>query len=142
LIVNMSTEETRYWPRVGLYVTRKTANEFITRMGNSGKVLDDDIEEFVESTTPDPLYLTAEVEELFNAPYESHEISNENKAILDLMQFESKKKEYIMTKKAEGLTLQEAKDAYKEALDEKVFGALPEETQQRVLEQQNQDEEE
>ncbi len=43
----MSTEETRYWPRVGLYVTRKTAKEFISRMGNSGKVLDDDIEEFV-----------------------------------------------------------------------------------------------
>lgn len=130
----MNQEETRYWPRVGLYVTRKTANEFISRMGNTGNVLDDDIEEFVQTGTPDPMYLTAEVEELFNSEYESQDITPDNKAILELMQFESKKKEFILQNKGDGMTLQEAKEAYKVELDKKVFGALPESSQKRVLE--------
>jgi len=130
----MNQEETRYWPRVGLYVTRKTANEFISRMGNTGNVLDDDLEEFVQNTTPDPLYLTAEVEELFNSEYESQDITPDNKAILELMQFESKKKEFILQNKGNGMTLQEAKEAYKVELDKKVFNALPESSQKRVLE--------
>ncbi len=130
----MNQEETRYWPRVGLYVTRKTANEFISRMGKTGNVLDDDLEESVQTGTPDPLYLTAEVEELFNSENESQDITPDNKAILELMQFESKKKEFILQNKGDGMTLQEAKEAYKVELDKKVFNALPESSQKRVLE--------
>ena len=80
------------------------------------------------------MYLTAEVEELFNSEYESQDITPDNKAILELMQFESKKKEFILQNKGDGMTLQEAKEAYKVELDKKVFGALPESSQKRVLE--------
>ena len=45
--MSSSAEETRFWPRVGLYVTRTSAAEFIERMGGPGHALDEDLEEFV-----------------------------------------------------------------------------------------------
>ena len=133
--MSSSAEETRYWPRVGLYVTKKSAAQFIERMGGTGHTLDEDLEEFVSPGIPDPKLLADEVETLFEAPYESHDLSSENKAILTLMQYESNKKKFIMEKKAEGLSLDEAKEAYKSGLDALVFTSLPEETQARVMKQ-------
>ncbi len=130
-----SSDETRFWPRVGLYVTRKSAAEFIERMGGTGHSLDEDMEEFVTPGVPDPMSLGNEIDELFANPYEEQKISTENMAILNLMQFESNKKKYIMEKKGEGMTLDEAKDAYKQELHQIVFDSLPEEAQERVRKQ-------
>ena len=130
-----SSDETRFWPRVGLYVTRKSAAEFIERMGGTGHSLDEDMEEFVSPGVPDPKSLGSEIDELFAKPYESQNISTENMAILNLMQFESEKKKYIMEKKGEGMTLDEAKDAYRQELHQIVFDSLPEEAQERVRKQ-------
>ena len=133
--MSRASEETRYWPRVGLYVTRRSAAGFIERMGGTGHALDEDLEEFVSPSMPDPKSLAIEIEDLFKAPYEAQELSTENMAILNLMQFESDKKKFIMEKKGEGMTLDEAKDAYKTELHQIVFDSLPEETQERVRKQ-------
>jgi len=133
--MSSASEETRYWPRVGLYVTRRSAAGFIERMGGTGHALDEDLEEFVSPSMPDPKSLANEIEDLFEEPYEAHDLSTENMAILNLMQFESDKKKFIMEKKGEGMTLDEAKDAYKTELHQTVFDSLPEETQERVRKQ-------
>jgi len=124
--VIMPTSEMRYWERVGLYVDRKMADEFIERMVGHGSVLDEDLEEFVTQTVPDAKFLQNEVQALFEAPFEEQELSTDNQAILDLMTFEGNRKKFIKEKKAEGMTLEEAKEAYKYALDLKVKAAMPE----------------
>ena len=133
--MSSSAEETRYWPRVGLYVTRRSAAEFIERMGGTGHALDEDLEEFVSPSMPDPKSLGNEIEDLFANPYVTHDLSTENMAILNLMQFESEKKKFILEKKGEGMTLDEAKEAYKTELHQIVFDSLPEETRERVVKQ-------
>ena len=133
--MSSSAEETRFWPRVGLYVTRASAAGFIERMGGTGHALDEDLEEFVSPSMPDPKSLAIEIEDLFKAPYEAQELSTENMAILNLMQFESDKKKFIMEKKGEGMTLDEAKDAYRQELHQIVFDSLPEDAQERVRKQ-------
>ena len=133
--MSSSAEETRFWPRVGLYVTRASAAGFIERMGGTGHALDEDLEEFVSPSMPDPKSLANEIEDLFEEPYEAHDLSTENMAILNLMQFESDKKKFIMEKKGEGMTLDEAKDAYRQELHQIVFDSLPEEAQERVRKQ-------
>ena len=125
--MSSSAEETRYWPRVGLYVTRRSAAEFIERMGGTGHALDEDLEEFVSPSMPDPKSLGNEIEDLFANPYVTHDLSIENMSILNLMQFESEKKKFILEKKGEGMTLDEAKDAYRQELHQIVFDSLPEE---------------
>ncbi len=133
--MSSSAEETRFWPRVGLYVTRASAAGFIERMGGTGHALDEDLEEFVSPSMPDPKSLAIEIEDLFKAPYEAEDLSEENMAILNLMQFESDKKKFIMEKKGEGMTLDEAKDAYRQELHQIVFDSLPEDAQERVRKQ-------
>jgi hypothetical protein len=133
--MSSSAEETRYWSRVGLYVTRRSAAEFIERMGGTGHALDEDLEEFVSPSMPDPKSLGNEIEDLFANPYVTHDLSIENMSILNLMQFESEKKKFILEKKGEGMTLDEAKEAYKTELHQIVFDSLPEETRERVIKQ-------
>jgi len=133
--MSSSAEETRYWPRVGLYVTRRSAAEFIERMGGTGHALDEDLEEFVSPSMPDPKSLGNEIEDLFANPYVTHDLSIENMSILNLMQLESEKKKFILEKKGEGMTLDEAKEAYKTELHQIVFDSLPEETRERVVKQ-------
>jgi hypothetical protein len=65
----------------------------------------------------------------------THDLSIENMSILNLMQFESEKKKFILEKKGEGMTLDEAKEAYKTELHQIVFDSLPEETRERVIKQ-------
>ena len=75
-------------------------------------VLDDDIEEFVEARTNLNEVLD-EIEILFeNPPAGDKTLSEDNQAILALMDFESNKKAFIKEKKAEGMELAEAKEAY------------------------------
>jgi len=120
------TENTRFWPRVGLYVDKKMAEEFIERMVGHGSVLDTDLDEFVQPTIPDAMFLQNEVDNLFENEFEEQPLDEANQAILDLMTFEGNRKDYIKAKKAEGMSLEDAKEDYKEALDLKVKAALPE----------------
>lgn len=105
--------ELRYWERVGFMVSRDQAEEIASRMNSaSGKVLDDDLEEFVESRTNLHEVLN-EIEILFeNPPTGDKTLSEDNQAIIALMDFESNKKAFIKERKAEGMELAEAKEAY------------------------------
>ncbi len=108
--------ELRYWERVGFMVTRDQAEEIANRMNSaSGKVLDEDMEEFVEARTDLHEVLT-EITILFeNPPSGDKVLSDDNKAIIALMDFESNKKAFIMERKAEGMDITEAKEAYEAA---------------------------
>lgn len=108
----MSTE-LRYWDRVGFMVTREQADDILSRMNDAtGKKLDDDIEEFVEARV-DIIEVTNELDNLFNNPPASDQmLSEDNLAILALMDFENNKKQFIIDRKAEGMELAEAKEAY------------------------------
>ena len=120
------TETMRFWPRVGLYVDKTMAEEFIERMVGHGSVLDNELDEFVQPTIPDAMFLQNEVDDLFEHPFEEQPLDEANQAILDLMTFEGNRKDYIKAKKAEGMSLEDAKEDYKQALDLKVKAALPE----------------
>jgi len=108
--------ELRYWERVGFMVTRDQAEEIANRMNSaSGKVLDEDMEEFVEART-DLHEVMTEITILFeNPPTGDKVLSDDNKAIIALMDFESNKKAFIMERKAEGMETAEAKEAYEAA---------------------------
>ena len=108
----MSTE-LRYWDRVGFLVTREQAEDIAGRMNSvSGKTLDEDIEEFIESRV-NLTQVFSEIDNLFDNPPESEVIlSDDNQAILALMNFENNKKSFIKAKKAEGMELADAKQSY------------------------------
>ena len=64
----MINEETRYWERVGMYVTKDFAYEWADKIketgAKTGKYYDDDIEDYVEGSQPTPRQLVKEIEEL------------------------------------------------------------------------------
>jgi hypothetical protein len=102
------------------------AEEFIERMVGHGSVLDEELDEFVQPTIPDAQYLADEVDVLFSHDFEEHDLDEANTAILALMTFEGNRKDYIKELKADGMTLEDAKEAYKEELALMVKAALPE----------------
>jgi len=109
--------ETRYWERVGFRITLEQGHELINRMDHTGagKVLDDDIDEFFAPDTPTPEVLSAELNDLFSADDDGRTLSEDNAAIISLMAFENERKQFILDQKAQGLTLEEAKEAYENA---------------------------
>ena len=125
-------EETRYWARVGMYVSREFAEEWIERIGAKGQVLDEDLEEFNAISLPDANLLRKEIDELFNNPPNLGDLSPENQAILALMDFERQRKDFIRERRqmllddgvdaTEALT--QAKDDYNDAKDALVRDAL------------------
>jgi len=124
----------RYWPRLGIYVTKVDAESYIAKVGTGHSHLDDDIEEFVPVSSPEPDALRVEVEQLFDSPpVEAPEPSDEVKLMLKVIQFEENRvatiKNWI---KEEGMDKQEAKDRYQKEMDLMVREALglPEETEQ------------
>ena len=80
--------------------------------GVTGKVMDDDIEEYVNVDATDYLTAEEEVEALFNADDDGRTVDDDNAAILALMEFETQRKQYIKDKVAEGMELADAKLAY------------------------------
>ena len=46
--------EIRYWPRIGLYVSRSDAEEYISKVGGHGAILDEAIEEFNQADGLNP----------------------------------------------------------------------------------------
>ena len=121
----MTAPEMRFWPRIGMRVTRETATQFIERMSltGGGSRLDEDLEEFTTITPITAVELIAEIEHLFSAPDNPEtpeEMDDLNLAILNLMAYEGRRKEIIMAHKEDGLSLEEAKDAYEEGKRELV----------------------
>ena len=54
-----------------------------------------------------------EIEVLFsNPPADDTMLSEDNQAIIDMMQFEKEKKQFIMDRKKDGMELADAKEAY------------------------------
>jgi len=113
-------EEIRYWPRIGMYVNREFATEWIERLGITGRILDEDIEEFIDVESPTATELEKEIKDIFAQPFTAGELTEENEAIMNLIEFELGKKTFILSKKEEGMTLDEAKEAYEAAKGELV----------------------
>lgn len=126
----------RYWPRLGIYVTRADAEAYIGKVGGQHTYADDDLEEFVPAPTLSPEALSVEVEELFeNPPLEAPAPSEEILQMLAVIQFEESRvatiKKWI---KEEGMDKQDAKDRFQAEMDVMVRDALglPAETEQEI----------
>ena len=106
-------QELRYWDRVGFMVSKEQAEEVASRMNTAtGKRLDDDLEDYVEASV-DINAVFNEITVLFeNPPIDDQELSEDNQAIITMMQFEQGKKQFILDRKAEGMELADAKQAY------------------------------
>ncbi len=108
----------RYWKRVGFAVSKGQALELIDRLADKphGSVLDDDLEEF-DSVGGDmsPVTLNREIEMLWERDFDPEtdlQMDESINWIIVAMEFERNKKQYIKDLKAEGLTLDEAKEKY------------------------------
>ena len=97
--MSITPEEIRYWPRIGMYVNREFATEWIERLGITGRVLDEDIEEFIDVESPTAGELEKEIKEIFAQPFEAGELTQENEAIMNLIEFERGKKAFVLSKK-------------------------------------------
>jgi|TARA_B100001996_G_scaffold105470_1_gene79365 hypothetical protein len=129
----MSEMEMRYWPRLGIYVTKVDAESYISKVGEGHTHLDDDIEEFVPVSSPEPDALRIEVETLFNnPPTDAPAPSEEIKQMLAVIEFEENRvatiKKWI---KEDGMEKQDAKDRFQAEMDVMVREALglPDETE-------------
>lgn len=108
----------RYWKRVGFAVSKGQALELIDRLADKphGSVLDDDLEEF-DSVGGDmsPLTLSREVEMLWERDYDPKidmQLDESINWIIVAMEFERNKKQYIKDLKAEGMSIEDAKEKY------------------------------
>ncbi len=126
----------RYWPRLGIYVTKVDAESYIAKVGTGHTHLDEDLEEFVPTSSPEPDALRVEVQQLFdNPPVEAPAPSEEIQMMLKVIQFEENRvaliKKWI---KEDGMEKQEAKDRFQAEMDLMVREALglPEETEQEI----------
>ena len=125
-------EQVRFWDRVGMYVTRDFAEQWIERIGATGQVLDADLEEFTQVSTTDTNLIRKEIDDLFTNDQNQGELSPENVAIVASLNFESKRKTFILETKerlvADGMesdeALIEAKEEYTKAKDLIVREAL------------------
>jgi|TARA_B100001094_G_scaffold192533_1_gene186406 hypothetical protein len=126
----MSEQELRYWDRLGFYITRADADEFISKAGNIGAVLDEDLEEFTPRSGVSQDSLRKEVNALFEKPFVEVSLSSENNAILIALEFEKTRPARVKELKKEGFTTEEAKEMFKQELDIIVRNSLglPDET--------------
>jgi len=106
--------ETRYWQRVGFIVTKEQALEMVEKMkeGTTGKVMDEEIEEYVNVETADAYLIEAEVTDLFEGDDNDETVDEDNAKILALMEFEQTRKAYLKEKIAEGMEKADAKLAF------------------------------
>lgn len=130
----MTNQEMRYWPRLGIYVTRIDAESYCSKVGGQHTHLDDDLEEFVPVRTNDEAAMRAEVAMLFdNPPLDAPPLADDIEIMLRAIEFEDSRvatiKKWI---KEDGMDKQEAKDRFKAEMDAMVREALdlPEETEQ------------
>jgi hypothetical protein len=126
----------RYWPRLGIYVTKVDAESYIAKVGTGHTHLDEDLEEFVPTSSPEPDALRVEVQQLFdNPPVEAPAPSEEIQMMLKVIEFEENRvamiKKWI---KEDGMDKQEAKYRFQTEMDSMVREALglPEETEHEI----------
>jgi hypothetical protein len=123
-------EEVRYWERVGMYVTREFAEEWIERVNaqegsSAGRYLADDIDEYEDSTIgASSGQLRREVEKLFNEDFKEVELPASTRAILVASEMERNKKNRMRELMAEGLEKQDAKVKMQEEIDDAVSEIL------------------
>ena len=125
----------RFWPRLGLYISKIDAEEYISKTTTgTGAVLDDIVEEFSPATSVSPEALRAELNELFENPFEEGKMSNENQAIIAALSMEQQRIPRIKELMADGMEKAEAKEIFDRELDVFVREALglPEETEQET----------
>ena len=129
----MLEQEMRYWPRLGIYVTRIDAESYCSKVGGQHTHLDEDIEEFVPVSTHDEAAMRAEVDMLFeNPPLEAPPLSEDIALMLKTIEFEESRvatiKKWI---KEDGMEKQDAKDRFQAEMDVMVREALglPDETE-------------
>ncbi len=125
----------RFWPRLGLYINKIDAEEYISKTTTgTGAVLDDVVEEFSPAVSISPEALRVEMNELFENPFEEGEMSNENKAIIAALSMEQQRIPRIKELMAEGMDKADAKEIFDRELDVFVREALglPEETEQET----------
>ena len=128
----MAEQELRYWDRLGFYVTRADAEDFISKAGNIGAVLDEDLEEFTPKSGVSQEILKREIDDLFLKPFVEVALSSENNSILLALEFEKTRPARVKQLKKEGHTTEEAKEIFKQELDNIVRESLglPDETPQ------------
>ena len=95
--------ETRYWQRVGFRVSKEQALEMVEKMkeGVSGKVMDEDLDEYVNVDAPNINSTLEEIDALFEDPDDEQMVDDDNANILALMEFEKTRKQFIIDFKAE-----------------------------------------
>ena len=124
----MTQVEKRYWERVGMYITEDFAEEWISKMsisdGTGGRHLDEEIDEYVTTRPITPDELRAEVKELFETPFVKVELPDDVRAILFADGMERNRVSRLKELKAEGYTLDEAKEIFQQAMDEGVAEIL------------------
>ena len=82
----------RYWPRLGIIVSRADAEAYIGKVGGQHTYADDDLDEFVVAPTHSPEALAVEVQELFDNPaLEAPAPSDEIKLMLKVIEFEQER---------------------------------------------------
>ena len=110
--------EVRYWKRMGFAVTEDQALEMLDRIADSatGTALDGDIEEFEQhGGNVSKNTLKREIKDMFSRDFDPEldtVVDNEIDWIVTAITFERSRKQFIKDKKAEGMTLEEAKEAY------------------------------
>jgi len=121
------SEEVRYWDRVGAYVSRSFAEEYIERSqetGITGEYLEAELEEYAQITTVSPATLRREVEEIFSQPFKEVELPKETQALMVVLGMERNKVMIGKAYKAEGLSTEEAKEKYTQTMNEVVGEAV------------------
>jgi len=121
-------DNVRYWARVGMYVTRDFAEEWIEKIGETdartGRYLDDDIEEYIDSPVPSPGSLKREVDSLFEEPFEEVELPDDIKAIMVAEEMQRNRVSRIKELKGEGYSLEESKEMFQQEMDDAVCEIL------------------
>jgi len=83
--------------------------------GVSGKIMDEDTEEYANVEAVDTHSAKEEINSLFGGADTEEIVDEDNSKILALMDFERGRKQFILDRKAEGMELPDAKLAYESA---------------------------
>ena len=124
------SEEVRYWDRVGMYVTKDFASDWIEKVNSNegdsaGRFLAEDIDEFEDSTVgASEGQLKREVENLFNQDFKEVELPASTRAILVASEMEKNRKSRMRELMAEGMEKQDAKLKLQEEMDDAVAEIL------------------
>ena len=126
--MNTMTER-RVWHGIGRNVTKNQAYEWVEKVAlgpAAGEYLVEDVEEFAQVVAPSTDLLNREIEALFETDPADIEVKVDplTQSILDAIEMENNKMNRLRELLAEGLTKQEAKEAYQKEMGLLVADAL------------------